>query len=51
MEFSDPERTKKHMIKAHTKPKRETQQIRFRFPYYPHNKVKHIINIKKKNNT
>jgi len=25
MEFSDPERTKKHMIKAHTKPKRETQ--------------------------
>jgi len=23
MEFSDPERTKKHMIKAHSKPKRE----------------------------
>jgi len=24
MEFSSPERTKKHMIKAHSKPKRET---------------------------
>ncbi|BDQ30390.1 MAG: hypothetical protein K5798_03110 [Nitrosopumilus sp.] len=23
MEFTDPERTKKHMIKAHSKPKRE----------------------------
>jgi hypothetical protein len=23
MEFADPERTKKHMIKAHSKPKRE----------------------------
>ncbi len=23
MEFTNPERTKKHMIKAHTKPKRE----------------------------
>ncbi|HUU48635.1 MAG TPA: hypothetical protein VMW55_07630 [Nitrosopumilaceae archaeon] len=23
MEFLDPERTKKHMIKAHSKPKRE----------------------------
>jgi len=25
MEFTDPERTKKHMIKAHSKPKREKQ--------------------------
>ena len=25
MEFTDPERTKKHMIKAHSKPKRENQ--------------------------
>lgn len=25
MEFTNPERTKKHMIKAHTKPKRERQ--------------------------
>jgi len=25
MEFSDPERTKKHMIKAHSKPKREKE--------------------------
>ena len=25
MEFSDPERTKKHMIKAHSKPKRQTE--------------------------
>ena len=25
MEFTDPERTKKHMMKAHTKPKRESQ--------------------------
>ena len=24
MEFTDPERTKKHMIKAHSKPKRES---------------------------
>jgi hypothetical protein len=23
MEFTDPEKTKKHMIKAHSKPKRE----------------------------
>ncbi|MFQ5475511.1 MAG: hypothetical protein ACE5DT_00585 [Nitrosopumilus sp.] len=23
MEFTDPERTKRHMIKAHSKPKRE----------------------------
>ena len=23
LEFTDPERTKKHMIKAHSKPKRE----------------------------
>jgi predicted restriction endonuclease len=25
LEFTDPERTKKHMIKAHSKPKREKQ--------------------------
>lgn len=25
MEFTDPERTKKHMIKAHSKPKREKE--------------------------
>ena len=25
MEFDNPERTKKHMIKAHSKPKREKQ--------------------------
>lgn len=25
MEFSNPERTKKHMIKAHSKPKREKE--------------------------
>jgi len=25
MEFTSPERTKKHMIKAHSKPKRENQ--------------------------
>jgi hypothetical protein len=25
MEFTDSERTKKHMIKAHSKPKRENQ--------------------------
>ena len=25
MKFTDPERTKKHMIKAHSKPKREKQ--------------------------
>ena len=25
MEFSDPERTKKHMIKAHSKPKRDKE--------------------------
>ncbi|QUC64124.1 hypothetical protein NsoK4_06655 [Nitrosopumilus sp. K4] len=25
MEFPNPERTKKHMIKAHSKPKREKQ--------------------------
>jgi len=26
MEFDNPERTKKHMIKAHSKPKREKQE-------------------------
>jgi len=26
MEFTDSERTKKHMIKAHSKPKREKQE-------------------------
>ena len=26
MDFVDPERTKRHMIKAHSKPKREKQE-------------------------
>jgi len=26
MEFDNPERTKKHMVKAHSKPKREKQE-------------------------
>ena len=25
MEFTDPERTKKHMVKAHSKPRRDKQ--------------------------
>ncbi|EGG42417.1 Hypothetical protein Nlim_0598 [Candidatus Nitrosarchaeum limnium SFB1] len=27
MEFTDPERTKKHMIKAHSKPKRDKENL------------------------
>lgn len=47
MKFTDPERTKKHMIKAHSKPKRENSWFSFRFIWQnKHNKVKHFLNTK-----